>query len=134
MVERGLKLKQIAGFMQIPMSAGRLKPAVAYLFRYLPANLSCYLPDKTWQQRLWLRPFICNGINTDDSDFAVWIARNVLKIGSRIQPVKESLRNVSDWIDEANREQPRCITRRFSPDKSWATVRRESELWHKAIG
>jgi hypothetical protein len=40
---------------------------------------------------------------------------------------------VGDWIDEVNREQPRCITRRFSPDMSWATVRRENNLWHEAI-
>jgi len=33
------------------MSVSKLKPAVANLFDYLPANLSCYLPEKTWQQR-----------------------------------------------------------------------------------
>jgi PcfJ-like protein len=133
MVERGLKLSQIAGFMQIPMSARGLKPAVAHLFDYLPANLSCYLPQKTWEQRLWLRPFMCPSIHTDDPDFALWIARNVLKIGNRILAVKQSLRDVRDWVDEAKCEQPRCITRPFSPDMSWATVQRENSLWHEAI-
>jgi hypothetical protein len=133
MVERGVKLNQIAGFMQIPMSARGLKPAVAHLFDYPPANLFCYLPQKTWEQRLWLRPFMCPSINTDDPDFALWIARNVLKIGNRIRPVIESLRDVRDWIDEAHCERPRCITRRFSPDMSWATVQRENNLWHEAI-
>lgn len=133
MVERGVKLSQIAGFMQIPMSARGLKPAVAYLFSYPPANLFCYLPQKTWEQRLWLRPFMCPSINTDNPDFALWIARNVLKIGNRIRPVMESLKDVSDWVDEVKRERPRCITRRFSPDMSWATVQRENNLWHQAI-
>ena len=133
MVERGVKLSQIAGFMQIPMSARGLKPAVAHLFDYPPANLFSYLPQKTWEQRLWLRPFMCPSINTDDPDFALWIARNVLKIGNRILPVIESLRDVRDWVDEAKLEQPRCITRRFSPDMSWATVQRENNLWHEAI-
>jgi hypothetical protein len=36
MVERGVKLSQIAGLMQVPMSARRLKPAVADLFICLP--------------------------------------------------------------------------------------------------
>jgi hypothetical protein len=133
MVERGVKLNQIAGFMQIPMSTRRLKPAVAHLFHYPPANLFCYLPQKTWEQRLWLRPFMCPSIHTDDPDFALWIARNVLKIGNRIRPVIEYLRDVGDWVDEGKREEPRCITRRFSPDMSWATVQRENNLWHEAI-
>jgi PcfJ-like protein len=133
MVERGVKLTQIAGFMQIPMSARALKPAVAHLFGYPPANLLCYLPPKTWEQRLWLRPFMCPSISTDDPAFALWIARNVLKIGNRIWPVIESLKDVGDWVDEAKCEQPRCITRRFSPDMSWATVQRENSLWHEAI-
>jgi hypothetical protein len=133
MVERGVKLSQIAGFTQIPMSARGLKPAVAHLFGYPPANLFCYLPQKTWEQRLWLRPFMCPSINTDDPDFALWIARNVLKIGNRIRPVMESLKDVRDWVDEVKRERPRCITRRFSPDMSWATVQRENNLWHEAI-
>jgi len=133
MVERGVKLSHIAGFMQIPMAARGLKPAVAHLFDYPPANLFCYLPQKTWEQRLWLRPFMCPSIHTDDPDFALWIARNVLKIGNRIRPVIESLRDVRDWVDEVKRERPRCITRRFSPDMSWATVQRENSLWHEAI-
>jgi hypothetical protein len=133
MVERGVKLSRIAGFMQIPMSARGLKPAVAHLFHYPPANLFCYLPQKTWEQRLWLRPFMCPSINTDDPDFALWIARNILKIGNRIRPVIESLRDVRDWVDEVKRERPRCISRRFSPDMSWATVQRENNLWHEAV-
>lgn len=133
MVERGVKLSQIAGFMQIPMSARRLTPAVAPLCGYLPSDLACYLPQKTWEQRLWLRPFMCHSINTDDADFALWIARNVLKIGKRIHPVMQSLEDVSDWIDEGKRERPRCISRRFSSDMSWTTVQRENSLWHEAI-
>jgi hypothetical protein len=54
-------------------------------------------------------------------------------MGNRIRPVIESLRDVSDWVDEVKREEPRCITRRFSPDMSWATVQRENNLWHEAI-
>jgi hypothetical protein len=76
---------------------------------------------------------MCPSINTDDPDFALWIARNVLNIGNRIQPVIGSLRDLGDWVDEVNREKPRCITRRFSPDMSWATVQRENNLWHEAI-
>jgi hypothetical protein len=131
MVERGARLNQIASFMDIPMGARKLKPAVAHWFCYVPDNLHCYLPEKTWEQRLWLRAFMSKG--DGNPDFAYWIARNVLKVGSRIGSVLEFLSDVDDWVMEAKRKKPRCITRPFSPDMSVNTVRTESELWHEAI-
>jgi hypothetical protein len=76
---------------------------------------------------------MCRSINTNDHDFALWIARNVLEIGNRIRPVIESLSDVSDWVNEAKRQRPRCITRSFSSDMSWPTVRQQNNLWHEAI-
>jgi PcfJ-like protein len=131
MVERGARLNQIASFMDIPMWTRKLKPAVADLFRYVPDNLHCYLPEKTWEQRLWLRAVMSKAYR--NPDFTYWIARNVLKIGGRIDSVFDLLSNVNDWVMEAKREKPRCITRPFSPDMSVNTVRTESELWHEAI-
>jgi PcfJ-like protein len=131
MVERGVRLNQIASFMDVPMWARKLKPAVAHWFCYMPDELHWYFPEKTWEQRLWLRAFKSRG--TDDPDFAYWIARNVLKVGNRIHPVLSFLSDMNDWVKEAKREQPRCITRPFSPDMSVETVRTENELWHEAI-
>jgi hypothetical protein len=131
MVERGAKLNQIASFMNIPMWARKLKPAVADWFCYMPDDLHCYLPEKTWEQRLWLRAFESRG--GGNPDFAYWIARNVLNIGDRIRPVLDFLSDMNDWVMEAKRKKPRCITRPFSPDMSVTTVRTENELWHKAI-
>jgi hypothetical protein len=131
MVERGVRLKEIASFMDVPMWARKLKPAVAHWFWDVPGDLHCYLPEKTWEQRLWLRAFQSRG--TDNPDFAYWTARNVLKIGNRIGPVLDFLSDMNDWVMEAKRKKPRCITRPFSPDMSVTTVRTENELWHEAI-
>ena len=131
MVERGARLNQIASFMDIPMWTRKLKPAVAHWFGYVPDDLQCYLPEKTWEQRLWLRAFMSRG--PDNPDFAYWIARNVLKVGNRIGPVLHFLSDMNDWVMEAKRKKPRCITRPFSPDMSVNTVRTENELWHEAI-
>jgi PcfJ-like protein len=131
MVERGVRLNQIARFMDVPMCTRKLKPAVAHWFCHMPDEFHWYLPEKTWEQRLWLRAFKSRG--TDDPDFTHWIARNVLKVGDRIRPVLNFLGDMNDWVSEAKREQPRCITRPFSPDMSLETVRNESKLWHEAI-
>jgi hypothetical protein len=131
MVERGARLNQIASFMDIPMWTRKLKPAVAHWFCYVPDDLHCYLPEKTWEQRLWLRAFM--SIGADNPDFAYWIARNVLKVGNRIGPVLGFLSDMNDWVMEAKRKKPRCITRPFSPDMSVNTVRTENEFWHEAI-
>jgi hypothetical protein len=131
MVERGARLNEIASFMDIPMWTRKLKPAVAHWFGYVPDDLDCYLPEKTWQQRLWLRAFMSRG--ADNPDFAYWIARNVLKVGNRIRPVLDFLSDMNDWVREAKRKKPRCIIRPFSPDMSVNTVRAENELWHEAI-
>jgi PcfJ-like protein len=138
MVDRGVKLNQIASFMDVPMWARKLKPAVAHWFCYMPDELHWYLPEKTWEQRLWLRAFKSRGTGnpdfaTNDPDFAYWSAKNALKIGNRIRPVLDFLSDMNDWLKEAKREEPRCITRPFSPDMSWETVRQETELWHEAI-
>jgi hypothetical protein len=45
----------------------------------------------------------------------------------------EFLGDMNDWVMEATRKKPRCITRPFSPDMSINTVRTENELWHEAI-
>jgi hypothetical protein len=131
MVERGVRLNQIASFMDVPMWTRKLKPAVAHWFDYTPDDLHWYLPEKTWEQRLWLRAFMSRRIA--DPDFSYWIARNVLKIGNRIDPVLNFLGDMNDWVMEAKREQPRCITRPFSSDMSVETVRTENEIWHEAI-
>jgi hypothetical protein len=131
MVERGARLNQIASFMDIPMWARKLKPAVAHWFDYVPDGLHCYLPGKTWEQRLWLRTFMSR--RSDNPEFAYWIARNVLQVGNRIGPVLNFLSDMNDWVREAKRKKPRCITRPFSPDMSVNTVRTENELWHEAI-
>jgi len=131
MVKRGARLNQIASLMDVPMWARKVKPAVAHWFQYVPENLDCYLPEKTWEQRLWLRAFMSRG--AENPDFAYWIARNVLKVGNRIGPVLDFLSDMNDWVREAKRKKPRCITRPFSPDMSLDTVRMENELWHQAI-
>jgi PcfJ-like protein len=69
----------------------------------------------------------------DNPDFAYWIALNVLKVGNRIGPVLHFLSDMDDWVMEAKRKKPRCITRPFSPDMSVNTVRMENKLWHEAI-
>ena len=84
MVECGARLNQIASFMDIPMWARKLKPAVAHWFSYVPEDLHCYLPEKTWEQRVWLRAFMSR--RSDNPEFAYWIARNVLQVGNRIRP------------------------------------------------
>jgi hypothetical protein len=40
----------------------------------------------------------------DNPEFAYWIARNALKIGSRITPVLDFLSDMNDWVREAKRK------------------------------
>jgi hypothetical protein len=141
MVERGVRLNQIAAFMDIPLWARKIKPAVATWFEYVSEDLHYYLPEKTWEQRLWLWAAFETTRRWRNPEFASWIARNVLKLardlpdhrGNRIEPVLWFLTDMNDWVMEAKRQEPRCITRPFSPDMSVNTVRRENELWHDAI-
>ena len=48
MVERGVRLNQIASFMEIPMWARKLKPAIADWLCDLPDDVHYYIPEKTW--------------------------------------------------------------------------------------
>jgi hypothetical protein len=134
MVERGVRLNRIAGFMDVPAWSRKLKPAVAHWSASIPDGFACYLPaGTTWEQRLWIRPFQYRCMPTDDPDFAYWVARHVLEIGNCIGPVIAFLQDMSDWVRECRREEPRCITRPFHRDMSLRTVRRLSGEWHEAV-
>jgi hypothetical protein len=126
MVERGVRLNKIAGFMGMPLWGRRLKPAVAH--QDVPAELARYLPKRTVDQQRWLRAIHWT---RKAPVFQRWVARHAPEFGS-LRELRQVI-DIRDWVRECMREQPRYVTRPFREDMSVRTVRRLNEQWHEAI-
>jgi hypothetical protein len=95
MVEAGRKLNRIAGFMEIPMWARKIKPAVAHLYGYVPEDLARYIPDATRDQQRWIRAFAYRQprLWMQDKALGKWVARHVLEFGGGPYPTERVVRH-----------------------------------------
>jgi PcfJ-like protein len=136
LVNRGARLRDVAGVMNIPMALRHIKPGVAHwateVFCRYPKFLS-FMPNTTAHQRIWL--LVVNwAINKTDAEFGEWAARHVPEIrGRTVREVGNFLADIVDWArpdKDAGRE---FITRPFTPSMSLKTVTALSAKWHEAV-
>jgi hypothetical protein len=149
LVDRGGRLRDVAGVMNIPMALRHIKPGVAHLvpkvFCQHPELLRL-MPSTTPRQRIWLL-VVGWAINRGGADFGAWAARHVREIPGRThREVGNFLVDIADWAragtppddDPAGGEpEPRpgseFITRRFVPTMSLRTATELSADWHEAV-
>jgi PcfJ-like protein len=135
LVERGVRLRDVAAVMNIPMALRRVKPGAAHLatdvFCQHPELLD-FMPHTTPGQRIWLRVVDWAFVKVN-GDFAAWAARHVSEIpGRRCQEVASFLSDLADW---ACAEEPsrRLLTRVFASSMSVKTASALSAEWHEAV-
>jgi hypothetical protein len=136
LVDRGARLRDVAGVMNIPMALRRVKPGVAQfaneVFCQHP-DLLAFMPATTPRQHIWL-PLVCWACTRVDADFGAWAARHVPEIPGRTHHVVGSfLSDIADWAypeKDAGRE---FITRPFTPSMSLKTTIELSADWHEAV-
>jgi hypothetical protein len=159
LVEAGAKLNTIASLMKVPMAFRGLKPGAVFhyqsgIFAELEEKVvHATLPPTTGRQRQWLAAvFQATKIG---GPYVEWTARNYHLLGcATINAAAAHVFDISDWVRASyvagvpkyiqqllNRQLPhgidldlgqQCVTRRFSPDMSVATVKELSSAWHEA--
>ena len=134
LVVAGARLRDVAGAMGIPMALRDIKPGVAHLatgvFCRHPEILN-FMPDTTWQQRIWLL-VVHWAYQRGDDDFSAWAARHIPGIQGRThQEVGNFLADIADWV--RSQEGREFITRPFVPSMSLRTATTLSAEWHEAV-
>jgi PcfJ-like protein len=135
LVDRGARLRDVAGVMNIPMALRRIKPGVAHWTRDVlcrhPESLA-FIPDTTPRQRIWL-PVVSWAYEKVDAEFGEWAARHVPEIRGRTdREVGNFLSDIIDWA-RPEKEGRAFITRPFTPSMSFRTVTTLSAEWHEAV-
>jgi hypothetical protein len=134
LVDRGARLRDVAGVMNIPMALRHIKPGVAHFAREVfcqHPDLLAFIPATTPRQHIWL-PLVCWACTIGDADFGAWAARHVLEIpGCTLRVVGSFLSDIADWAcRKTGRE---FITRPFTPSMSLKTTIELSADWHEAV-
>jgi PcfJ-like protein len=162
LVEAGVKLNTIASLMKVPMALRGLKPGAVLdhliywdTFAELEDKLiRATLPATTEAQRQWVAAvFEASRIG---GPYVGWTARNYHLLGCTTKNAAAAdIIDIGDWVRSSYvADVPKytqrllsgrldcgndldfgqqCVTRRFSPDMSLATVRELSSAWHEAI-
>jgi hypothetical protein len=136
LVDRGTRLRDVAGVMNIPMPLRHIKPGVAHfaneVFCQHPELLD-FMPATTPRQRIWL-PLVCWACTRVDADFGAWAARHVPEIPGRTHHVVGSfLSDIADWAHPEKDAGREFITRPFTPSMSLKTAIELSADWHEAV-
>jgi PcfJ-like protein len=136
MVERGVRLRDIAAVMQIPMALRRVKPGAAHLARARHNAewvMSC-MPGSLPRMRTWLRA-VHRAHLRGGSEFADWAAKHALQIpvGSENE-LLSFLHDLSDWVRASRgNDGHQFVVRPFKPTMSLRTVTKLSAEWHEAV-
>jgi hypothetical protein len=142
LVERGVRLRDVAAVMQVPMSMRHIKPGAANIVDEIHKSewIRSYMPDSLPRMRLWLRA-VRYARDIAGPDFAEWAAKNVLQIP--VGGVATFLENTADWVRACRDPRSdlswernnghRFVVRPFSPDMSLRTVTKLSADWHEAV-
>jgi hypothetical protein len=134
LVDRGARLRDVAGVMNIPMALRHIKPGVAHLANKVfcqHPDLLAFIPATTPRQHIWL-PLVHWACTIGDADFGAWAARHVLEIpGCTLRVGSSFLSDIADWAcRKTGRE---FITRPFTPSMSLKTTIELSADWHEAV-
>jgi hypothetical protein len=135
LVERGARLRDVAGAMGIPMALRRIRPGVAHLWvtdLYRHPELLDFIPSTTPRQRIWL-PVVAWAIHKGGAEFGEWAARHVPEIRGRTHvEVGAFIADILDWA-RPDKDGNKFITRPFTPSMSLKTVTALSAEWHEAV-
>jgi PcfJ-like protein len=136
MVDRGVRLRDIAAIWELPMVLRRIKPGAIHmllshqfptldLFRRQPEFLD-HIPEPLPRQRRWLYA-VRYARNLGGDDYAAWVARNWSNINNF-----HELEDIADWI-RAPRAPAEQINRPFVSSMSGRTVRERGAQWHELV-
>ncbi len=149
LVERGARLRDVAGVMDVPMALRHIKPGVAHFASGVLCEhpeLLHAMPDTVPRSRIWLRavPWAHNRVS---AEFAAWVARHAPQIPGSLNHVGGVLEDIADWVragmppEEQDRllgERPmragrEFVVRPFTPSMSLKTATALSADWHEAV-
>jgi hypothetical protein len=140
LVDRGVRLRDVAAVMNIPMTLRHVKPGVAHLASstlcWHPEFLS-FMLDTTPRQRIWL--LVVNwAFNKIGANFGAWVAKHASQIpGRHDQEVGSFLSDLADWVRAGDAGWPAAgrefVVRPFAPSMSLKTVTKLSADWHEAV-
>ena len=149
LLDRGARLRDVAGVMNIPMALRHIKPGVAHLASRIlceqPALLR-FIPETVPSARIWLR-VVSWAHNRVSTEFAEWAARHAPQIPGSLNHVGGVLGDIADWARagmppeekdlppgqhpaRAGRE---FVIRPFTPSMSLKTATTLSADWHEAV-
>ena len=136
MVERGVRLRDIAAVMQIPMALRRVKPGAAHLvgpYHYAEWVMSC-MPRSLPRMRTWLRA-VRYAHRRGGSEFADWAAKHALQIPVASEnELGAFLQDLADWVRASQGDEGhQFVVRPFKPTMSLRTVTKLSSEWHEAV-
>jgi hypothetical protein len=144
LVERGVRLRDVAALMQMPMALRGVKPGAAHLVEdcHKAEWITSLMPESLPRMRRWLRA-VYHAERLGGPDYAEWAAKNVLQIP--VDGVTTFLENAADWVRACHSTALPCetlpwenyghkfIVRPFSADMSLRTVTKLSADWHEAV-
>lgn len=149
LVERGARLRDVAGVMDVPMALRHIKPGVAHFASGVLCEhpeLLHAMPDTVPRSRIWLRavPWAHNRVS---AEFAAWVARHAPQIPGSLNHVGGVLGDIADWVragmppeeqDPLLGERPMLagrefVVRPFTPSMSLKTATALSADWHEAV-
>jgi hypothetical protein len=137
MVERGVRLRDIAALMQIPMALRRIKPGAAHLAAacHNPEWVISSMPDSLPRMRTWLRT-VHHAHLRAGPDFAEWTAGHASQIPVESEnELLSYLYDLSDWVraSQGNDADPfsnyhQFVVRPFRPTMSLPFSPRQAHL------
>ena len=149
LVDRGARLRDVAGVMDVPMALRDIQPGVAHLASSTlceQPDLLRFIPDTVPSARIWLRvvPWAHDRVS---AKFAEWVARHAPQIPGSLNHVGGVLGDIADWAragmpseEEVQRlGQPTTragrefVVRPFTPSMSFKTATTLSADWHEAV-
>ena len=98
LVDRGARLRDVAGVMDVPMALRHIKPGVAHLTSRIlceQPDLLPFIPETVPSARIWLRDVPAH--NRVSAEFAEWAARHGPQIPGSLNHVGGVLGNIADW-------------------------------------
>jgi len=159
LINSGVKLRTVAGLMQVPMALRKVKPGAIgaagtlldsdYEIENLCELIHAALPADTAGQRRWLRAL--SWASALGGPYVEWVARNSHQLGDTNETTIAQVADIRDWVRACyisgiprhvqRALRPRGlsdvgeqhVTRPFSPDMSIATVRDLCGQWHEAV-
>jgi hypothetical protein len=149
LVDRGARLRDVAGVMDVPMALRHIKPGVAHLASRMlceQPDLLRFIPETVPSARIWLRvvPWAHNRVS---AKFAEWVAMHAPQIPGSLNHVGGVLSNIADWaragLPSREEEAPSAqrpipagrefVIRPFTQSMSLKTATALSVDWHEAV-